>query len=109
MPSISYSTSILSQMKLEHISPYDWLNYLIQHIKEFEKSSPQHGPLIIFSELAGAISLISNMLVAECLAQSLSNDRFKTYVAVWLASVVSFVPSAVLGLFQLYSLWHYIK
>jgi hypothetical protein len=110
MPSASNIIAILSQIKLEHLgTPYELVNYLIQHSKEFDKSSPQHGPLIILSELAGVVVLISNMLVAECLAQSLSNDRFKTYAAVWVASAASLVPSAILGLFQLYSLWHFIK
>jgi len=109
IPSFSYSISILSKLKLENVSPYDLVTYLIQHNSEFQKSNPQYGPLRIFSDLAAIVFLISNMLVAECLAQALSNDRFKTYAAVWLASVAGFVPSIVLNLFRLYSLWHYIK
>ena len=109
IPSISYSLSILSNLRLANVSPDELLNYVIQHSSELQKSNPQHGPLIILSDLAMAVLLISNMLVAECLAQALSNDRFRTYAAVFVASTASFVPSAALNVFRLYSLWQYIK
>jgi hypothetical protein len=109
LPSTSRAFSLVARMAAEHVTPADVLPYLMQYGKELQKINPKQGPLIVLSEVSAAILMISNVLVAECLAQALSADRFRTYAAVWFASAASFIPSGALQAFQLYSLSYYIK
>jgi hypothetical protein len=109
IPYTSEAFSLVARMTAEHVNPSDVLPYLLQHGKELQKINPKQGPLVILSEISAAVLMSSNVLVAECLAQALSGDRFRVYAAVLFSSVASFVPLGGLQLFQLYSLSYYIK
>ena len=109
LPSTSRAFSLVAGMTAEHITPADVLPYLMQYGKELQQINLKQGPLIVLSELSAAVLMISNVLVAECLAQTLSTDRFRTYAAVWLASAASFIPLGALQVFQLYTVSYYLK
>lgn len=91
---------ILSILKAQHLDFTSVLSFIVSHSDLFKQSDMQSYVLPISFQLESALYLSANAFVAESIAHYLLNDKFKTYLALWLSSFVGFLPTGAL-----YLLW----
>jgi hypothetical protein len=92
-----YQLEILSQIKAQHLDFADSFRFLRAHANEMKQSEIQATVITVSAQLESAMFVVANVLTAECLTRYLMNDRFKTYLAVWLSFFVSFLPTVALN------------
>jgi hypothetical protein len=108
-PNAHYQLSVLSQVKAQHLDLIDSIKYLVLHVKEMKQPTVPGSLLFVLANLEGVFVLVSSVFAAESLTQYLLNDRLKTYLAVWLSSLVSFFPTVLLTIFKTGVVYSYIK
>jgi len=87
----------VSQLKAQQIDLMETIKFIVAHAKELKPSDSQAFATTLLLQVESAIYLVASVFVAESLARHLINDKFKTYLAVWLSSIVSLLPNAVLN------------
>jgi hypothetical protein len=112
-PGLFNRVSAVSELKAHGVSLIDAINLILTDPKKFVLDHPYVAEetyffastkmLLWHSE--SAIFLIVSVFVAENLAALLLNDKFRTYLVVWLASVVSVFPVALLNLIWVVVEW----
>jgi hypothetical protein len=98
-PATYHQIEILSLLKAQHLDFIGSMKFIFGHVDELKQSEFQSRIMQLSFQLEGALFLILNVLVAENLSPYLLNDKFKTYLALWFSSFVSFIPSGVLAVF----------
>ena len=89
---------IVSQLKAQQLDLMETIKFLVSHANELKQSELQIFATTLFFQMESTISLVASVFVAESLAWHLINDKFKTYLAVWLSSIVSLLPNAILNI-----------
>jgi hypothetical protein len=108
-PFTYYQISILSQVKAQHLDFAGSIKYLFSHVNEMKQSELQAGLFPMLVNMEGVFFLISSVFAAESLTTYLLNDQFKTYLAVWLSSVVSFFPTVLLSILKIAVVYNYVN
>jgi hypothetical protein len=111
VPQAVHLYDVLTLLKAQNLGAADTLSYFWHHAREINETLAQPLPAIApyLTMVSYAISLLSSMLVAECLAQMLEMQRPRAYIASAIASVLNYVPAILLGLFQIILVFAYIR
>lgn len=96
-PGLYSQLLIVSQLRAQQLEFAETIKFLFAHASELKPSDFQVALTTILQQIEGAIFIILSVFVAESLAALLLNDKFKTYLAQWLSSIVSFFPIAILN------------
>jgi hypothetical protein len=97
------------QVKSQHLEFFDLIKYFVEHAREMQQTVPQKAMIESFEGLQLGIYIISSVFAAETLTKYLLNDKLKTYLAVWLSSVIIFPAMALLAMFKMLVLYNYIN
>jgi hypothetical protein len=97
--------SLVSQLKDQHLDLLDTFKFLVAHAKALNQDAPALAATAWAIQIGSALSLVVSVFVAESITRHLINDRVKTYLAVWLSSVVSLLPLAALNTLWVAVLW----
>jgi len=102
---------LLAKLKALHLNLGDTIRYWWEHIKEFSADTsqiPSYANSFI-SAVSATVSIVSTVVVSESITQVLKNDRFKTYLAVTVASALNYFPVAFFGASQFALVFVYIR
>jgi hypothetical protein len=97
-----HQVEILSILKAQHLDFFSTgaFKFIVSHSDLFKQSDMQSYLLPISFQLESALYLIPNAFVAESIVHYLLTDKFKSYLALWLSSLIALLPTGVL-----YLLW----
>jgi hypothetical protein len=100
IPRAAHFYDLMTLLKAQHLGVKDTVSYFWHHAVAINSAIPVPDIVTYLAVVTRAISLLSLMLVAECLTQILKLERPKAYTATAIASVLNFIPTILLGLSQ---------
>jgi hypothetical protein len=104
-PNLYYEMWLALQLKAQNLDLVDTLSYVVAHAKDLKPSGVQNFMILASSQIVSAIFIIPSVLLSEILTNRLINDKVKTYLAVWLSSFVSLLPTVALNVIWLAVVW----